>query len=517
MRQCPSFGPHGLVPALAALAVLSVIVVWPRAVLAEETVAVDASRILRMADSRQIGINVNYLLDDDANRPTAFSIEKAVEAMGVKSLRYPGGAKSDVTLWSRGDFKSPQPTLARTGPEEWPSNDARVYDLADGAWKTRPMDLDAFMRLCRETGAQPIVVLPYDSMNRPATKDGAVPDKNLLLQNAVSLVRYANLEKGYGLKYFELGNESYLYTYDGGARAEDYARDYLLFRAALKGVDPNIQLGANGPQMADAPGKLDEEEGRKTPWWQTVFSLAGKDIDFISLHEYPCTGWYGYDYYRNNPVRMAGVDEIRKAARRFGPANLAGRLRFYLTEFNSADWEGHPQNLGWKHVNTLGHALVVFDMIGVALADPAVETADLWSTRWMENAVKPELWDAIDPRNALLPTGEALAVWTRNMGDRIVAATGSDKVACHAAYDGTKRELVVFLINKDAQRTVTAKLSGGRFGDKANALIWSGTGPDDEAPRFSWGQTVAVRDGQAALALPPVSLTILRIPCEAKV
>lgn len=484
--------------------------------MAEDVLAVDITKVLRQAGPRQIGININYLLDDDANRDPGDSIEKTIANLGVKTLRYPGGAKSDVTLWSNGDFSAPRPTLARTGPEEWPSNDSRVYDLAKGFWETHPMDFDAFMRLCKATGAEPVVVLAYDSMYRPATTGGTIPDKKLLLQNAVSLARYANVEKGYGVRYFELGNESYLYTYDGGARALDYARDYKEFRAALKAVDPSIKLGVNGPQMANAKGKLDEEEGRNTPWWEIVFREAGNDIDFVSLHEYPCTGWYGYDYYRNNPVRLDGANEIRKAARRHGPAGLAERLRFFLTEFNSADWEGHPQNLGWKHLNNLGHALVVFDMIGLALRDPGIETADLWTTRWMENASKPELWDAVNAKGDLLPTGKTLELWTRNMGDRLIAATGSDKIAIHAAYDSEKKNLTVFLINKDEQRKATIRLAGGRFGDKGEISTWSGTGPDDASPVLSGGNPVAIVDGEARIDLPPVSLTILRVACEVK-
>jgi len=159
----------------------------------QDVVSVDASKVLRRMGPRQIGINVNYLLDDDANRDPSYSIEKTILNLGVKTLRYPGGAKSDVTLWSTGDFTSPRPTLARTGPEEWPSNDARVYDLAKNAWKTHPMDFDAFMRLCKATGSVPVVVLAYDSMYRPATKGAVIPDRKLLLENAVSLVRYANV------------------------------------------------------------------------------------------------------------------------------------------------------------------------------------------------------------------------------------------------------------------------------------------------------------------------------------
>ena len=320
-------------------------------------ITVDAGKTLRLTDRKLLGIDVNYLLDADVNRrPGARPLARAILDMRAGTLRYPGGEKSDGMLWAAPPYRKPGPVLARQGPEEWPSNDARIYDLARKRFQKRPLDFDAFIRLCRETGAEPVVVVAYDSMYRPGKAGTVIPDRATLLQNAVSWVRYANIERGYGVKYWEIGNESYFYVYNGGARAADYARDLVDFSAAMKGVDPNIKVGANGPVAVDGVGALDNLSGDRSVWWERVFGQAAGAIDFISVHEYPCYEWYGYDYYRKNPVRMLGVGEIDKAARQFGPPGLADRLRYLLTEINSADWYAHPQNLGWKHVNTLGHA-----------------------------------------------------------------------------------------------------------------------------------------------------------------
>jgi hypothetical protein len=373
------------------------------------------------------------------------------------------------------------------------------------------MDFDEFMGLCRTTGAVPVLVVAHDAAYRPATPGGSVPCREDLVAAAVAWVRYANLEKRYGVKYFEIGNESYLDTYDGGSRAEDYARDVVLFSRAMKAVDPSIKIGVNGPVLRHAVGAYDEKAGTFAPWWKTVFEIAGGDIDFVSVHEYPCMQWCGYDYYRTHPVVMAGVGEIDAAAREYGPADLPGRLRYLLTEVNSADWYGHPRNDGWKHDNTLGHALVLLDMLWQGVSDPRVDTVQIWATRWMENAVRPELWDALDAANRPLPTGAALSLLARHLGDGPVSARGTPEVPVFAAVDRRAGRVSVFCINKDTAREIELDVAGlGQA--RADRLVWRGKGPDDPAPVLERKQPVAFSGGRARVRLPAVSLTILDIP-----
>lgn len=480
---------------------------------APETVVVEAARTVRPTSREQLGININYLLDADVNRrPGAKPLARAILDLGVGTLRYPGGEKSDGLLWSRPPFRKPEPHLARLGPDEWPANDARVYDLFRDRYVRRPLDLDAFIRLCRRTGAEPVIVVAYDSMYKPGSPGEIVPDMATLLENAVSLVRYANIERRYGIKYWEIGNESYFYVYNGGARAADYARDFVTFASAMKGVDPSIKVGANGPAGADDVGALDNLNGDATPWWREVFGKAAGSIDFVSVHEYPCYAWYGYDYYRQNPVQMLGVSEVDKAARKYGPPGLADRLRYLLTEVNSADWYAHPQNLGWKHVNTLGHALVLFDMLGQAVSDPKVVTTQIWATRWLGNDTKPELWDALDRKNDPLPTGMAVKLLAQGLGDRIVGSSDAPGVRVVAACDDRKGKLTVYLLNKDAEREVALRIDGEKVGALAQRQVWSGKGPEDTRPRLVSEPGVALLGGRGSVSLPAESLTILHVP-----
>ena len=506
-------------PLTAALALLPMLLFVPAPTPAAdqpapaEAVTVAADQTLRKTDRRLLGINLDYFIDHDANRPKgARPLAEALADLGVGSLRYPGGAKSDVTLWAAPPYRKPQPTLARLGPDEWPANDRRVYNLDAQRFNVTPLDFDAFMALCRKTGAEPVVVIPHDAMYKPAASGSVAPDMPTLLQNAVSLVRYANIERGYGVKYFEIGNESYFYVYDGGSRAKDYARDLNLFAAAMKGVDPSILIGANGPVGAADIGSLDNIAGDHTVWWQALFADAGPSIDFVSVHEYPCYAWFGYDAYRTQPAPMLGVTEIDKAARTYGPPDLAGRLRYLLTEVNSADWYGHPQNPGWKHENTLGHALVLLDMLAQAVSDPRVVTAQIWATRWLNNVNNPELWDALDARNNLLPTGMALKILAGHLGTRIVATTDAPEIRTFATRNDKTNTLDLLLINKDASRPAVIRVQGARPGKTATSVVWAGNGPDDQAPQLHGQRAVPVADGQLRLTLPAVSLTIVSVP-----
>ena len=61
---------------------------------------VDVGNTLATWTERPIGINVNYLKDDDALRPKGRHLSDAVAEIGVGWIRYPGGEKYDWHLCS---------------------------------------------------------------------------------------------------------------------------------------------------------------------------------------------------------------------------------------------------------------------------------------------------------------------------------------------------------------------------------------------------------------------------------
>jgi hypothetical protein len=472
----------------------------------QDVISIDVGAVVADTSRQQIGVNTNYLLDDDANRASALrGLAEALREAGVRYLRYPGGEKSDGLLWSVWPYSTAIPTLARWAPQnaqnvEWPSGDPSLVREDGRTFAIDPLTFDEFMAVCRAIDCIPTVVVCYDSMYKPAQPGGVAPSRALLLETAREWVLYANVTNGYNVRYWEIGNESYANTYNGSATAADYARDLIEFSHVMKAVDPSIQIGANG-----------HDEG----WWQTVLSTASGAIDFLSVHEYPAYGWGSYSYYADNPVDLLGsIRTAENALQAYAAPGDRERIRIAATEINSADWTGE-----WPHVNTLGHAIVLFDTIGELLRDRRVEFSAVWNTRWIGNdtATTPSLFDILDKDNQLQATGRATAIWRQFLKDQLVATTSSQRVKAYTTYSPATGKLSVFLINKGTDVS-TITLGIGGFSPTFTAAKWvlRGDASADTNPSWSYDGDEAT---PSSLALPPVSITVLditpRIPVKA--
>ena len=84
----------------------------------------------------------------------------------------------------------------------------------------------------------------------------------------------------------------------------------------------------------------------------------------------------------------------------------AARIEILVTELNVVDWKPG----GWPpDRNTLGQSIALTEAIGAHLAHPRVVQTHIWSTRWV-SAERPAVWETIDERSMLLPTGQAVVL-----------------------------------------------------------------------------------------------------------
>jgi alpha-L-arabinofuranosidase len=469
---------------------------------AQDLIAVDVNSVLADVSRKPIGINVNFLLDDDANRTNAVEgLTQALMKAGVKYLRYPGGEKSDGYLWSIPPYTSSVPTLARWAAgeypqnREWPSYDRNVIELDGHTFKFAPLDFDEFMAVCKAIGCVPTIVVCYDSMYKTAQTGGISPTREQLLETATEWVRYANITKGHNVKYWEIGNESYFQQYNGTATASNYARDLIEFSRTMKAVDPTIQIGANG--------------GSDT-WWKTILPIAANAIDFLSVHNYFANNWSSYGYYQKNNVNfMAEVQAAQYAISTYAPAADRSRLVIAVTETNSVNWSGT-----WPHLNDMGHALALFDAFGAHLRNPKVAFTQLWNTRWLGNdtGTTPSLWDALDKYNELQATGRSVAIWGQFLKEKLVVSSSTTMVRSYSTYSPSTGKLTVFLINKDTVSRGTSlaiKNAGTNF--TIDTWVFSGQGASDLYPTWT-RQSASWRAGTLISAtLDPVSVTVLDI------
>ncbi|HYG74310.1 MAG TPA: chitobiase/beta-hexosaminidase C-terminal domain-containing protein, partial [Planctomycetota bacterium] len=343
---------------------------------AVDSVSVNATSVLADVSRKPVGINMNYLMDSERRRTSTppRTTQAALQEMNVRFLRYPGGEKSDShmahsftglgTPWS-----SSSPTLCRTGPNEWPAGDRQFTNADNATWISgkEPMSFDEFMTICKNINAEPVIVLPYDSMYKALTSGGTRPTRMDLINHAREWVRYANVTKGYGVKYWTIGNETD-YTSDGNPGATQYAQDVIDFSTAMKGVDATIKIGVNG---------------RSSAWFQTLLNTASTYFDYLDVHDYPPYNWTsGYNTFKNGTPSFTSSADTAISAISASTISTSekSRIKVTVSELGAHDWAN-----AWANQNDIGHALVLFDIVGQHLKKTQVDYVQFWNTRWIDN------------------------------------------------------------------------------------------------------------------------------------
>ncbi|MBK9926474.1 MAG: hypothetical protein IPP66_14460 [Anaerolineales bacterium] len=118
-------------------------------------------------------------------------------------------------------------------------------------------------------------------------------------EQAAEIVRYTNVEKGYGVKYWSIGNEPDLFVLrDSVWTPEYYANRWREFAVAMRAVDPSIQL--YGPEISAFLGDADYYDPREYIYVDSVkLDITKRDylteflkvnidlVDIVAVHHYP--------------------------------------------------------------------------------------------------------------------------------------------------------------------------------------------------------------------------------------
>ena len=450
-----------LIIGAAALSAAPVVTAAPTAAATAATVnvSVNAGAGLGTIPSVAYGLN-SFVTDGQMNAP---KVQGLLRQAGIEMLRYPGGLSADLY--------------------DWQNNTAPGIHVAPGT------NFDSFMGTVKKIGAQPIITANYGT-GTPA--------------EAAAWVRYANITKKYGAKYWEIGNEVYGNGYYGSQwEADDhtskspttYADNVLQFARAMKAVDPTIKIGA----VLSLPGNWPTDlvaSGDSKDWNQTVLSIAGSAIDFVIVH------WY----QENTSVPAGMLTE---------PALVAGELKQLRQEINQyAGPHGPGIGITLSELNskvdedTQPTALFGADTVMTALENGAFNV-DWWDTHSFASAIATAPDGATDygdtgifssascfggtcepPVNTPFPAYYSLAMLSKLglPGDTMVrAGTDQQLVSAHAVRNANG-DLRVMLINKNPASSYQVSLHYAgytpaaatptvyTYGDKASAITSAAQG-----------------------------------------
>jgi hypothetical protein len=330
-----------------------------------------------------------------------------------------------------------EPTVMRVGGY---NNDANTQDPFDDA------AFDTAVAYARAIGAEPIIQVPLlaDTSGKPPTA-----------ATAAGMVAYANVTKGYGLKYFSIGNEPDLYASQGlvadptlpaipGFTPADYCATATAYVAAMKAVDPSIKIVGPDLSWKYIAGGGDND------WLTPILTSCGDLFDIVSIHRYPFEA--AQATLAAAAADSASFRSVMTSVRGILQATGQGAKPLALTEMNIAYdatfcvLEASP--------GTVGSALWLADSLGTA------NELGLWTSA---------VWDISDddgyglgligpaPAHTPRPEYYTYALFAEHFGPTLVAVTSAPPgVNAYASRNQADDATEIILVNWNQSATPLA-------------------------------------------------------------
>ena len=346
----------------------------------------------------------------------------------------------------------------------------------------RPQQIDAFMAFAEQMGVETFFNVRL---------------RNGSPEQAAEMVRYVNVEKGYGVRYWGIGNEPTLFSdalnrnYD----TDEFNEQWRLFAEAMKAVDPSILLV--GPEIhqftGDEAANPKDSQGRD---WMLEFLKANGDmVDIVSFHRYP---------FPPGRAGNAKVEDLRQNTFEWDDtiAYLRGQIHaitgrdipIAVTEVNShytsaAGGEGTPDS----HYNAIwwGHVLSTLIREGVMMVNHWMLTSHGSYGGW-----------GLVGRGDVFPSYYTYQLY-KQFGSELVYSSSDDPLVSILAARREDGALTVLLINLSDEQVQKPFLIGDEGLDQAEIWLFDQTHNAEDL-----GLQTVLPDG---VILSPQSLTLLVI------
>lgn len=424
----------------------------------------NAGQAVRTVDNRVFGVNT-------AIWDSAFNTSATATLLGAadtRALRFPGGSASDGYHWK-----------------------TNTSDSNTWTWAT---SFDSFANIARSINAQVFITVNYGTGTT---------------QEAADWVTYSNGTKGYGFKYWEIGNECYgSWEEDTHAVAHDpytyatVAKDYI---AAMKAKDASIKIGvvvvtgedsyANNTSHPATNPRTGVVHNGWTPVLLTTLKSLGVTPDFVIYHRYEQGPGGESDSALLQSARTWPNDaaDLRQQLNDYLGATNAAKVEIVCTENNSV-----YSNPG-KQTTSLVNGLFLADSTGNLLQTEfkGMIWWDLRNGQETGNNNDPSLYGwrqygdygIMSGSNDLYPTYYVMKLLSRfaRGGDSIVSASSDYNLLSVYAAKRANGTLTALVINKSPSLTLNGKFAISGFTPQSAATLYSYGIPQDNAAKTGTG------------------------------
>lgn len=461
-------------------------------------VDIDASFINNDISKQYRGINITEHWENQTYWKYATSPAATIKNINATIIR----TGNDDVFWADSPYTSPKPRLINYGPNEFLSYQTEIVEQDGIHLKSRFLNIDDFVALCKSAGCEPEIIIPYNKIYYTPLAGDNTNTKEDFLKNAETLVNYANKIKGYNIKYWEIGNESWQSSTN--VTAANYGNDLVQFSQRMKAVDPTIKVIANGNSQS---------------WFQTVLSEAGANIDYINASYYPTQSYTGFDYYLNTNISYGADAPLTYALQALNSTGNIGKIKLIITEFNVTGFGG-----AWADKNDLGHSLVSFQLGADLMNNPTVFFSSFWNLRWyfgyqpngahwLPTDTDPKsVFNAADNQGNLNPNGQSLALLYNNVfGAMVDAKSDNQLIRTYACVDKVSGKMNVFIINKD-HLSHAIKLSLKNISKSSgHVFVFTGKSDTDSQPSLNQLSDVKFSNNSVTLNLSAVSIMMVQL------
>ncbi len=350
-----------------------------------------------------------------------------------------------------------------------------------GNWGDRndltPFQIDMFINQSRAWNAEPSI---------------SVRLQNGTPEQAAELVRYTNIEKGYGVRYWSIGNEPTLYP---DYSVEQLNSDWRAIALAMKAVDPNIVL--LGPEVHQYPPNADPNDyhAPMREWVRGFLEVNADLVDYVSIHRYPFPTSMNAPVTTDDQMRMnpAEWDFIIPDLRQVIRETTGRDIPVAVTEVNS-----HWSN-GSAQLATPMNAVWWADVLG-RLIRQKVDIVNFFALYTTSGLGLFGLLDRYETR----PTYYVYQLY-KQFGSELVASQSPDSDVTITAARRNDGALTVVIVNRSAEaKTFTLGLTG--FTPSGAAEVWLLDAEHRAEPLEPVDLAVE------PLALPAQAVTLLVVP-----
>lgn len=344
----------------------------------------------------------------------------------------------------------------------------------------RPEQLDLFMLQVRAWNAEPYIT---------ARLEGGTPEQ------AAELVRYANIEKGYDVRYWSIGNEPTLYDDYTIAR---FNEEWRIFAEAMLAVDPDIILiGPEVHQYAPDEAAPDYLQVMRE-WVQEFLKTNGDLVDIVSIHRYPfpltMTSSTSIEELRlSAPQADSMIDLLRQDIR-----DAVGHdMPVAITEMNS-HWSNSIGNVATP--DSFYNAIWWADVLGRFIRKQ-VEIVNYFALAATQSG-----FGLID-RYSVRPTYYVYQLYQQFGGELVFSESPDNDVTIYAALreDGTLTLVIINLSDVEQQRQIQLE----NFTPGGVAQVWRFDAEHEAEPLDD--MTVSEAD---IVTFPGQSITLYVVPAQ---